>query len=126
MINIPLHDYVALLIDADNAELRYLEQVLKIAEYYGQLEICRAYGDWNGSQLASSCEKIDALNIERVQVNRIGKNATDHRLLVEAGEILGTDLFGNVVGIFVIVSGDGDFTSACKLIQERGVMLHTL
>lgn len=49
MIN--LHHYVAILIDADNVNLSCMEQVLKISEYYGQLEICRAYGDWENPQL---------------------------------------------------------------------------
>jgi uncharacterized LabA/DUF88 family protein len=119
MINLTKH--AALLIDADNAQLKYVEQALKLAEYYGILDICRAYGDWKEPPLAVWCEKIDAFKIDRIQVNRVGKNATDHRLLVEAGEILASDLFTrDEVNVFIIVSGDGDFASACQLIRERG------
>jgi NYN domain len=110
---------MALLIDADNAKLSYLEQVLRISEYFGLLKISCAYGDWNKSPLASWCKKIDALDIERIQVDRVGKNATDHRLLIEAGEILGGGFGGSDVRVFIIVSGDGDYTSACKFLQER-------
>ncbi len=40
---------------------------------------------------------------------------------MEAGEILAPDPFlVNPIDIFVIVSGDADFASACQLIQERG------
>jgi uncharacterized LabA/DUF88 family protein len=120
MINIPLYGQVAVLIDADNAQLSYIEQVLKISEYYGLLEICRLYGDWNSPQLSSSCEKLDALKFERIQVDQVGKNATDHRLLIEAGEILGANYWETDVRVFIIVSGDGDFASACKRLQERG------
>lgn len=123
MHDIPLHTTVAVLIDADNAQLSYLEQVLKMTEYYGQVKICRAYADWNAANLATWRAKIDALNvIERVQVDRVGKNATDHRLLTDAGEILAADGFNGdpTIAVFVIVSGDGDFASACRLLQERG------
>ncbi len=34
-----------------------LEQVLKISEYYGQLRLCRVYGDWNKSPLSAWREK---------------------------------------------------------------------
>lgn len=109
-----------MLIDADNAQLSYIEQVLEIAEYYGRLEICRAYGAWKEPQLAPWRGRIDALKIDRVQVDRVGKNATDHRLLMEAGAILGADAYEGKADIFIIVSGDGDFTSSCEWIKEKG------
>jgi hypothetical protein len=96
-----------------------MEQVLKLATYFGKLEICRAYGDWNTPQLSSQIETIELLKIDPVSVNNIGKNATDHYLLMEAGEILGQSSLGTDVHVFIIVSGDGDFASACELIKER-------
>jgi hypothetical protein len=120
MFSIPLRENVTILIDAENVEeLSCIEQVLKISDYYGQLSICRAYGDWSESKLSPWCEKIDSLKVERIQVKNIGKNATDHRILVEAGEILGGNFGIDRVDVFIIVSGDGDFASACNLLQER-------
>ena len=121
MVDFSLHDHVAILIDVDNAQ-SYINQVLKIAEYYGKLVICRAYGDWEMPNLFPWCEKLDALKIDRIQVDRVGKNASDHRLLVEAGEILGNSngLLGEEVDVFIIVSGDGGFASSCQFIRERG------
>jgi len=84
------------------------------------LEICCAYGDWEKLPLSSNREKIDDLNIERIQVDRVGKNATDNHLLVEAGELLARDFTRDQIDVFIVVSGDGDFASACNLIQERG------
>lgn len=124
MNNISLHGHVAVLIDADNIQLSYLKQVLEISEYYGQLKICRIYGDWNAVPLSAWRDKVDTFNIERIQVDRIGKNATDHRLLIEAGEITGQ---GNSlweedsrIDVFIIVSGDGDYASSYKMLRERG------
>ncbi|MBN2472640.1 MAG: NYN domain-containing protein [Anaerolineae bacterium] len=114
-----MNEHVAVLIDADNAQLGYTERILKLSEYYGTVDICRAYGDWQSNPLSPWREKMP-LKVERIQVDRVGKNATDHRLLIEAGEILAYDLSRDDIDIFVIVSGDGDYASACQLIQERG------
>jgi uncharacterized LabA/DUF88 family protein len=119
MTNTSPKDHVAVLIDADNVQLNLIKKVLKFAERYGSLVICCAYGDWKQAPLVSSTAKMDELKIERVQVNRVEKNATDHRLLVGVGEILGRYSGKNDVGVFVIVSGDGHFASACQLLRER-------
>jgi hypothetical protein len=120
MTDTPSKARVALLIDADNAQLDYTKKVLKFAEQYGSIILRRAYGDWKQAPLSASSAKMDELKIERIQVNRVEKNATDHRLLVGVGEILGQYSGKNEVGIFVIVSGDGHFAPACKLLRERG------
>lgn len=121
MIKLSLHSSVALLIDADNVQSSQLESVLEISEYYGKLVIRRAYGDWKQSPLASHVGKFKDLKIECVQVNRVGKNATDHHLLVDAGRI-SEDLFVNT-DVFVIVSGDGGFTSACEALMRKVVVI---
>lgn len=85
MINI--YGKVAILIDADNApKIDYLEPILKISEYYGELQICRAYGDWNRDGLDRWSEIRDK-RIDLIQVDQVGKNATDHHLLVELGNV---------------------------------------
>lgn len=120
MINVSNPDHVALLIDADNAQLKYIEPVLELCEYYGKLDIRRAFGDWKQWPLKASRGGLAALGIERIQVDRVRNNATDHWLMLEAGKILGEYLSENTGSVFVIVSGDGDFTSACKFIRDQG------
>lgn len=110
---------VAVLIDADNTQLDRVDQVLKLAKQYGRLAVCCAYGDWKKPPLLTSVAKMDALKIERIQVDRVTKNATDHRLLVEVGEIVGRYSGKKEVKVFLIVSGDGHFTPACKFLRER-------
>jgi hypothetical protein len=46
MLNIPTFQSVALLIDAENAQLNRLELIIKVAQFYGSIVVCRAYGDW--------------------------------------------------------------------------------
>jgi len=114
MLNIPTFHRVVVLIDADNAQLSHLEQILKIADHYGHLEICRAYGDWKKRPLSASYDDVRNLNIECVQVER-AKDAADKQLMIEAGEILGA----GDADLFIIVSGDGDFRQLCERIKQK-------
>lgn len=115
MLNIPTFNRVALLIDADNAQLSHLEQILKIAEHYGHLKICRAYGDWKKLPLSASYDNVHNLNIECIQVDRVAKDTSDKQLIIEAVEILGA----GDSDLFIIVSGDGDFRQLCEHIKQK-------
>lgn len=112
----PLPRRVALLIDADNTKLCSTSQILGFAKQYGELTICRAYGDWKQPPLSSWCKKLAVLDVKLEQQARSGKNATDYLLMIEAGEILGAD----EADVFAIVSGDGDFESLCRRIKQKG------
>ncbi len=116
MLNIPTFHHVALLIDADNIQLSCLEQILKIADCYGNLKICRAYGDWKQPPLSSSYDNVRKLDIDCVQVNRFAKDTADKQLMIEAGEILGAD----DADLFIVVSGDGDFRQLCERVRQKG------
>ncbi len=116
MLRIPTSHAVALLIDADNIQLSCLEQILKLADYYGDVHIRRAYGDWKQPPLSASAAKVQKLDVKVVQVKRSGKDTTDKQLLIEAGEILGS----GDADIFIIASGDGDFALLCERIKEKG------
>jgi hypothetical protein len=119
MIKVSFDKEVAIFMDSENKGWKcidYIEQILKISEYIGFPVSCYAYGNWNTTNL-SNREKVDALKIDRIQVNS-GKNATDNRILIDVGKSLG-DL-QNRIDIYVIVSSDGDFASLCQPILEEG------
>lgn len=107
---------VALLIDADNVQLMCLKEIAKISECFGNLTICRAYGDWRQPPLCTSRDKVRKYKIETIQVDRLGKNATDRRLQRGAVKLLKA----NAADIFVIASGDSDFRPLCEEIKGRG------
>lgn len=111
----PDNSHVAILIDGDNTSLTSISHVLAFSQRYGKVILCCAYGDWEQVPLLSHKESLIAQNITLVQQKRIGKNATDHRLLIEAGEILGV----YEVDVFIIVSSDGDFTVLCQRIRDK-------
>jgi len=116
MVKIPQSRRVALLIDADNAQLHHTAQVLDFSKSYGSLTICHAYSDWKKPPLSSWREKILALNVKTVQQDRIEKEATDHRIFIEVCEFLRDD----AADIYVLVSSDGHFTLLCEHIQKKG------
>lgn len=115
MLNIPSSSRVAVLIDADNIQLKRMNQILKFtADNIGNITICRAYGDWKKPPLIGHQPNLKELSVQLVQVNRMGKDSTDKQLMIEAAEILGKQQ----VDVFVIVSGDGDFRPLCLFIKQ--------
>jgi hypothetical protein len=118
MISISHPQNIALLIDADNVSSS-IKEILEIVDYYGELEIAHAYRDWRNSPKLR--KKFQKSEIECVQVDNVGKNATDNRILFEIGEMIAKASSGNLpIELFILVSGDGDFASVCESIKQRG------
>ena len=115
MLNFTTSPCVVLLIDADNVH-KNLEYILEFSHAQGNLEFCKAYGDWKQKPLSSRLNKIRSLNIFCKQVDRVGNNATDKRLLSDAHKILEADK----TDVFIIVSGDHHFSPLCRKIQDKG------
>ncbi|MEO8612507.1 MAG: NYN domain-containing protein [Chloroflexota bacterium] len=106
---------LALLIDGDNAELDYTKQIIQFCEGYGELNIKKAFGDWNKLPLSRRHKKIKDLEVDCVQQDR-GKNAADFALAMDVAVML----YKHEADIYFIVSGDGDLTTACKRIGQTG------
>lgn len=119
MIKFSFSKSVAIFIDGDNQNwIDYAQQILKVCDYIGLVyDRCYAYGDWNKFKVSKQ-KKIDDLKIDRIQVNSRLKNATDNRILIDIGKSLVNE--EDWIGIYVIVSSDGDFASLCQPILEEG------
>lgn len=107
---------LALLIDADNAQLAYTKQIIEFCATYGTFKAKRAYGDWKTLPLSAHVKTISNLGVERVQQNRIGKNATDFGLAMDVALMLDK----NEANIYFIVSSDSDFAAVCERIGQKG------
>jgi uncharacterized LabA/DUF88 family protein len=85
------------------------------------IAIQKAYADWSNFKLNELKWDIAELGIEPIQMYGFSKgnmkNAADIQLVIDAMEILHTKPF---IDIFVIVSGDGGFSSLVKKISEYG------
>jgi hypothetical protein len=121
MTNTPHRPHVAIFIDADNVHLSNINssQLLKIAEHYGELKQCRAYRDWEKFPSSVPAEQFAPLKLEYVQVAG-GTNASDAYLIMDACEALGADSPETKIEVFVLVSGDDDFTALCQRIRNKG------
>ena len=110
---------IAVLIDADNAQLSKLSLVLEELSTYGRIIVRRAYGNWNSNALRNWEEQLKTLAIKPEQqfAYTTGKNATDISLAISAMDLLHTDLYD----AFALVSSDSDYTPLAIRLREAGV-----
>ena len=112
---------VALLIDADNASLGSLDQVLAALAEHGDLTIRRAYGNWFKSTLKAWDPELTRRGIRPVQQSDPvrGKNATDLALVIDA-----VDLHHTIrPDVYALVSSDSDYAPLAHFLRERGVQV---
>ncbi len=87
----------------------------------GKIAIQRAYANWSDPRLSILRGDIVELGIEPIQMFGFGrgsqKNASDIQLAIDATEVAITK---KEIEVFVIVSGDGGFSSLAKKLHEYG------
>jgi len=112
---------IAMLIDGDNAQAGLLSQMLVEAGRHGQVTVRRIYGDWTTSNMSSWKDTLNFHAFQPIQQFRytIGKNATDSAMIIDAMDIL----HSNVVDGFCLVSSDSDYTRLATRIRETGIFV---
>lgn len=114
-------DKMAMLIDGDNAQPSLIVKLLAEAGKYGAPTIRRIYGDWTTPQMNGWKECLNNHAIQPIQQFRytVGKNATDSALIIDAMDLLHSEL----VDGFCIVSSDSDYTRLATRIREEGIFV---
>jgi hypothetical protein len=112
---------IAILIDGDNAQANLLPQMLVEAGKYGLVTVRRIYGDWTTPNMNSWKDVLNFHAVQPVQQFRytVGKNATDSAMIIDAMDLLHSDL----VDGFCLVSSDSDYTRLATRIRETGVFV---
>lgn len=112
---------MAILVDGDNAQAKLLENILEEVSKYGKVTIRRIYGDWTIPQMNSWKNLLNDLSFTPIQKFNYttGKNSTDSSLIIDAMDILYTDM----VDGFCIVSSDSDYTGLAKRLRESGIFV---
>lgn len=107
---------LAVLIDADNIDTLYCDQLFTEVRKLGEPNIRRIYGDW--AKHKEWKEKVQLLGLQPIQqfAHTKTKNAVDIALVVDAMDLLHTT---NVDG-FCIVASDSDYTRLVIRIRESG------
>lgn len=110
---------IAVLIDADNAQLQKLKLILDEVSTHGRIVLKKAYGNWRSSILKNWQDELNLLAIKPEQqfAYTTGKNATDISMAIDAMDLLNT----NIYDAFVLVSSDSDFTPLAIRLRESGV-----
>ena len=110
---------IVVLIDADNTQLKTLESVIQEISTHGRIVVKRAYGNWKKDTLKNWEDEIKRLAIKAEQQFDYvsGKNATDMALVIDAIELLNSNIYDS----FVIVSSDSDYTPLSIKLHESGI-----
>lgn len=114
--DLDVHKKVAVLIDADNAQLAKLSAILDEISAHGHVLIKRAYGDWSVESLKNWKKQLNALAIQPIQqfAYTTGKNSTDASMIIDAMDLLYSDR----IDAFALVSSDSDFTKLASRLRE--------
>jgi hypothetical protein len=108
----------AVLIDVDNISFSYAESLVNEVKGYGEIVICRAYGDWSSDRLQSWKEQCSKYAIRPMMQIQAGKNSSDGLIYLDAMEIKAMNPIP--VDSFCIVSSDSDFSSLSIRLRESG------
>lgn len=113
---------LAVLIDADNASVAYLDELMSEIATLGRASVRRAYGDWTKPQLASWKSVLLSHSIQPIQqfAYTTGKNATDSSLIIDAMDLLYTARFNG----FCLITSDSDYTRLAQRIREQGMAVY--
>ena len=112
---------LAVLIDADNIPVKYIDEMMQEITKYGNPTIKRIYGDWTKPHLTNWKKVLLENAITPVQqyAYTIGKNATDSAMIIDAMDLL----YSGKVGGFCLVSSDSDFTRLATRLREAGMQV---
>ena len=113
------HKKMAVLIDADNAQLSKLPLIIEELSSYGHVVVKRAYGDWSVDSLKNWKNVLNELAIQPIQqfAYTKGKNATDASMIIDAMDLLYSQKFD----AFALVSSDSDFTKLASRLRESEI-----
>jgi len=113
---------LAVLIDAENAQLALLGGLFAEIAKFGTPSVRRVYGDFTNQNLAAWREPMLAHSIQPIQQfrNTVHKNASDSALIIDAMDLLHSKRLDG----FCIVSSDSDFTRLASRIREEGLLVY--
>ena len=121
MKNLEEHKKIAILIDADNTQMKKLKAILEELTLHGHVVTKRAYGDWSSDYLKNWKTTLNELAINPIQQFSYtsGKNATDASMIIDAMDLL----YSNKYDAFALVSSDSDFTKLASRIREEEIFV---
>lgn len=113
---------LAVLIDADNVDVRHAEAIFRHVASLGEPIIRRIYGNWASNKAGRWKNEIAQHALLDVQQRAYvaGKSAADIALVVDAMDLL----HGRACEGFVVVSSDSDYARLALRIREAGLLVY--
>ena len=110
---------IAVLIDAENTSVKYLDSIFMELRNYGTVTYKRMYGDFTSKTLSEWNHRALSYAVVPIQQPRYStaKNAADIMLVIDAMDIM----YAKNVDIFCIVSSDSDFTRLVNRLSDGGM-----
>jgi ribonuclease III len=108
---------VALYWDCQNVKIspERADFLVEFATKQGGFALCNAYSNWKQESQAHA-KYLTGLGFNRVNVTSRAKNSVDHKLIVDC---VNYAVEKDSAEIFILVSGDGDFTSLGHILKNR-------
>ncbi len=116
------NDGVAVLFDAENISPRSTSMVVEQARQYGVKPILRAYADFSRGHTKGWEQPALKYGIRTIHQfsYRSGNSSSDFLMMYDAFKLL----HSGKVGIFLVVTNDGDFLTPIQLIRQSGGYVH--
>lgn len=113
---------IALFIDCENVSYRYIENIIEELASYGEVNIRKAYGDWNNPSLKTWNEKLFDYSLEPIHQPpyTTGKNATDIKMTVDIMKVLCQN---DTIDYVALATSDSDFTPLVTEIKSQGIQV---
>jgi uncharacterized protein (TIGR00288 family) len=109
---------IAVYIDGDSISYKYLEQIIKEINLYGNILINNVYADWSMPDRLSLLKEARNYGITTIQADLIrGKNSTDIKLAVD---VMRTLFHFQNIDIYYLVVSDFDYRHLIPEIKSYG------
>ena len=117
-----LNKKVALFIDCENISSKYIDNIMNELAIYGEVNIRKAYGNWENNTLKSWKEKRFDYALESIHQPPYSKNknATDIKMTVDIMKILCQN---NNINYIALATSDSDFTPLVTEIKALGIQV---
>lgn len=113
-----MSDRIALLVDAENISVKYVDVAIKELKQYGIIAVQRMYGDFSRDAMKEWSKRGLEYAIVPIHQSRYtaSKNASDIMLVIDAMDILSQ----GIADVFCLVTSDSDFTRLASRLREGG------
>jgi uncharacterized LabA/DUF88 family protein len=113
---------IVVLVDADNAQVGMLKNIIEDVAKYGRIAVKEAFGDWSTDTLKSWPPVLLDLGFHSIQqfAYTKQKNASDIELVISAMDLITNPKYD----LYVLVSSDSDFTPLAIRLKESGASVY--